>query len=71
MGGLFSGFLGGLAFIFRLFGNIARYSGEFFVNLYDLTIFPSLWIERLVIAKRNQLSESKDTETQRMAEETS
>jgi hypothetical protein len=71
MGGLFSGFLGGLAFTFRLFGNIAQYSGEFFVNLYDLTIFPSLWIERLVTEKRRPSSESKKTETQRMAEETS
>jgi hypothetical protein len=71
MGGLLSGFLGGLAFTFRLLGNIARYSGEFFVNLYDLTIFPSLWIERLVVAKRHPLSESKESDTQRMAEETS
>jgi hypothetical protein len=71
MGGLFAALLNGLAFAFRLLGNVARYSGEFFVNLYDLTIFPSLWIERLVVEKRRQAAASKDIETQHMAEEAS
>jgi hypothetical protein len=71
IGGLFAALLNGLAFAFRLLGNVARYSGEFFVNLYDLTIFPSLWIERLVVEKRRQAAASKDIETQHMAEEAS
>ena len=47
LGAVFASLLNSLAFLFRLFGNVARYGGEFFVNLYDLAIFPSLWIERL------------------------
>ena len=37
-----------LAFLLRLSGNIASYLGELMVNLYDLVIFPSLWVEGLV-----------------------
>jgi hypothetical protein len=36
-----------IAFMLRLSGNIARYLSEFLVNVYDLLIFPPLWIERL------------------------
>jgi hypothetical protein len=36
------------AFAIRLLGNVARYLGELAVNLYDLLIFPPLWVETLV-----------------------
>ena len=42
------GFLRGLAFLLRLLGNISSYLGELLVNLYDLVIFPSLWVEGLM-----------------------
>jgi hypothetical protein len=35
----------GLAFILRLLGNVSKYLGEFFVNLYDVLAFPLLWVE--------------------------
>lgn len=38
-------FLRGLAFMLRLLGNIARYAGEFLVNIYDLLAFPLMWVE--------------------------
>ena len=71
MGAAFASLLSSLAFLFRLFGNVARYGGEFFVNLYDLAIFPSLWIERLVVEKRRPVLENEAAESVSMAEETS
>lgn len=70
LGAVFASLLNSLAFLFRLFGNVARYGGEFFVNLYDLAIFPSLWIERLVVEKRRPDLEEA-AEGGAMAEETS
>ena len=40
-----------LAFLLRLIGNIARYSGKIVVNFYDLIIFGPLWLENTVIKK--------------------
>ncbi len=71
MGAAFASLLSSLAFVFRLFGNVARYGGEFFVNLYDLAIFPSLWIERLVVDKRRPALENEAAESRSMVEETS
>ncbi len=42
------GLLRGTAFLLRLIGNIASYLGELLVNLYDVLIFPPLWIEKFV-----------------------
>ena len=42
------GLLRGTAFLLRLMGNIASYLGELLVNLYDVLIFPPLWIEKFV-----------------------
>ncbi len=71
LGSVLAALLNGLAFAFRLVGNVARYGGEFGVNLYDLAIFPSLWIERLVVEKRRQQKEPQTAETGALAEETS
>ena len=71
MGSVFAAFLSAIAFMFRLLGNVARYSGEFFINLYDLTIFPSLWIERMVTEKRRADGTPETSETKQIAEETS
>jgi hypothetical protein len=40
------------AFVLRLLGNLIHYCGRFLVNLYDLVIFPPLWIEGLVQRNR-------------------
>ncbi len=71
MGAAFASLLSALAFVFRLFGNVVRYGGEFFVNLYDLAIFPSLWIERLVVDKRRPALENEAADSRSMVEETS
>ncbi len=71
LGGVFAALLNALAFVLRLTGNVARYGGELGVNLYDLAIFPSLWIERLVLEKRRPPEETEPAEPGPMAEETS
>ena len=43
-----------IAFILRLLGNIFHYMGELLVNLYDLLIFPALWVENLIRSKEQK-----------------
>jgi hypothetical protein len=43
-----------IAFLLRLFGNFGHYLGELMVNLYDLFIFPPLWVENLIRDKKHQ-----------------
>jgi hypothetical protein len=54
MGVLASVSLRGFAFFLRLLGNVANYLGELMVDLYDLLIFPPLWIERVVHDRAQQ-----------------
>jgi hypothetical protein len=42
-----------ISFILRLLGNIAYYTGEFLVKLYDLLIFPPLWLENFIRTRVN------------------
>lgn len=61
-----------LAFILRLIGNIAHYIGYFVVNLYDLIIFPSVWLESLFAApkaKSANISPEKLYEDSALADE--
>jgi len=37
-----------IAFALRLLGNVVHYIGEFLVNVYDVLIFPPLWLENLI-----------------------
>jgi hypothetical protein len=37
-----------LAFTLRLIGNLGYYTGRLMTNLYDLIIFPALWLEGLI-----------------------
>ncbi|HKK06343.1 MAG: hypothetical protein P8009_01915 [Gammaproteobacteria bacterium] len=53
------GLLRGFEFLLRLFGNIARYAGIMFVQLYDLLIFAPLWIERQVKGRTNEPGKKK------------
>jgi len=41
-----------LAFVFRLTGNTGYYIGRLIVNLYDLIIFPSIWLEGVIAGPR-------------------
>ena len=40
-----------LAFLLRLAGNMGYYLGRMVVNVYDLVIFPALWLETLIARK--------------------
>ena len=46
-----------LAFFFRMLGNVSRYCGELLVNIYDLFIFPPLWVENLIRDKKQHHTE--------------
>jgi len=41
-----------LAFVLRLIGNAGYYFGRLIVNLYDLIIFPTIWIEGVIVGPR-------------------
>jgi hypothetical protein len=46
-----TGFLRFLAFLLRLIGNLGFYAGRLIINIYDILIFPALWLERVIMAK--------------------
>lgn len=48
------------AFVLRLFGNLAYYTGRLVVYLYDLAIFPALWLEETIVRKANRIKEKKE-----------
>jgi hypothetical protein len=57
MGFVLVGLLRATAFLLRLIGNIASYLGELLVNLYDVLIFPPLWIEKFVQSRTQAVEE--------------
>ncbi len=52
LGIILTGALRLTAFLLRLVGNIVYYLGRFVVNLYDLLIFPSIWLESVLTGSR-------------------
>jgi len=46
-----------VAFILRLIGNVGFYSGRLVINLYDLIIFPSIWLEGVISGSKGQKKE--------------
>ncbi len=62
MGSIVAGLLRGLAFLLRLIGSIAYHLGQVLVNLYDLLVFPPLWIEGLFHDKAHQTKISPQKE---------
>lgn len=55
-------FLRLLATSLRLLGNLGFYAGRLVVNLFDLVIFPSIWVEELLLRKLSR-KRSDDGET--------
>jgi len=43
-----------LAYVLRLVGNLGYYTGRLVINLYDLAIFPSLWVESVIVGIRQR-----------------
>ena len=61
-----------LAFILRLIGNLGYYTGRLVINLYDLIIFPSIWLEGVLTGskgKRRAPAEEKLFEDNGITEE--
>ena len=52
-----AGALKSLAFLLRLLGNIGYYTGRLVINLYDLLIFPGIWLESVLTGPRNKKKE--------------
>jgi hypothetical protein len=52
LGVMAAGVLRILAFVLRLIGNAGYYIGRLIVNLYDLIIFPSIWLEGVIADPR-------------------
>jgi len=63
MGIALAGLLRWIAFLLRLLGNVADYSGELMVNIYDVLIFPPLWVEKLVHDRGQQAKINPQEET--------
>ena len=49
-----------LAYLLRLIGNLGYYSGRFVINLYDLLIFPSIWLEGVLAGSHTNKHENAD-----------
>ena len=45
------------AFVLRLIGNTGYYTGRLVINLYDLIIFPSIWLEGVITGSRGKRKE--------------
>lgn len=56
-------FLRTLTFVLRLFGNMGFYISRMVVNIYDLIIFPALWLEGVIFkafSKKGSKEETSD-----------
>ncbi len=71
LGMVLAGFLRLTAFLLRLLGNIAYYIGRFIVNMYDLIIFPTIWLEGVILgvkSKNRELSDEEIHDTPRLSD---
>jgi hypothetical protein len=48
------------AFTLRLFGNIVFYLGRCVVNIYDILIFPPIWLENLFFGSKGKKKKTYD-----------
>lgn len=48
-----AGILRAIAFGFRLIGNTGLYLGKFIISIYDLVIFPTIWLESVIANKHS------------------
>ena len=54
LGIIIVGFLRLIAFLLRLLGSLGYYTGRFIVNVYDLIIFPTIWLEGLFVGNKSR-----------------
>ncbi len=60
------------AFFLRLLGHVGFYAGRFIVNVYDLAIFPAIWLEGIILGSKGNktdLSEAELAEDSPLVEE--
>jgi len=62
LGGLVAWLLRMFAFLLRLLGNLGFYAGRFVVNVYDLIIFPAIWLEGIFRGSKNKKPGMSDVE---------
>lgn len=54
LGGAVAWLLRMTAFLLRLLGNLGYYAGRFIVNTYDLIIFPTIWLEGVIVGRKGK-----------------
>ncbi len=64
LGVLAAGFLRAMAFVLRLLGNVVYYGGRFISNMYDLFIFPTIWLEGVILGVKTRQKGAPDREIQ-------
>jgi hypothetical protein len=72
LGGVMAWLLRMFAFLLRLLGHVGFYAGRFIVNVYDLAIFPAIWLEGIILGskgKKMDISEAELAEDSPPAEE--
>jgi hypothetical protein len=72
LGSLMAWLLRMFAFLLRLLGHVGFYAGRFIVNVYDLAIFPAIWLEGVILGskdKRVDISEAELSEDSPLVEE--
>jgi hypothetical protein len=60
LGVIVVGALRSLSFVLRLIGNVCYYTGRFVINLYDLLIFPSIWLEGVLASSNTNKQEAAE-----------
>ena len=55
-----AGLLRLIAFVLRLLGNVGYYIGRWVVNMYDLIIFPPIWLEGVILGIKNKRKATPD-----------
>jgi hypothetical protein len=54
LGALMAWLLRMFAFLLRLLGHVGFYAGRFIVNVYDLAIFPTIWLEGIILGSKGK-----------------
>jgi hypothetical protein len=62
LGALMAWLLRMLAFLLRLLGHMGFYAGRFIVNVYDLAIFPTIWLEGVILGSKSKKTDISETE---------
>jgi hypothetical protein len=64
LGVIVAGILRFIAFVLRLMGNVAVYSGKVIITIYDLVIFPTLWVEGVLTGSPHKVKKSSKPGTE-------